>query len=108
MNCLYFACADCKRYIDAGYRWAYWQLQHPGIVRVGEAVSPSAVLAAGDYWSPPRDEHSDWLLREVLPAVRRFFTEHREHRLLFLQEEHFCREGTGYNGYTEIPTDRCV
>ena len=108
MNCLYFACADCKRYIDAGYRWAYWQLQHPGVVCLGEAVSASAVLAAADYWTPPPDEQSDWLMQEILPAVRRFFTEHSEHRLLFLEDEHFFLEDTRYDGYTEIPTDRCA
>jgi hypothetical protein len=59
MNCRYFACADCKQYIDAGYRWAYWLLEHPGIVRLGEPVSASAVLATADYWTPPPDEQSD-------------------------------------------------
>jgi hypothetical protein len=30
MNNVYFACADCRVLIDAGYLWAYWQLDHAG------------------------------------------------------------------------------
>lgn len=104
MNCRYFACADCKRYVDAGYRWAYWQLEHPGVVRLGEQVSESALLAALAYWQPPPDEQSEWLMQQILPRVRRFLAEHTAHRLLFLEDEHFCGEDTIYDGYTEIPT----
>src|SRR5262245_5565334 len=99
MNCLYFACTDCKQYIDAGYRWAYWRLQNPGIVRLGEPISVSAVLAATDYWTPSADKQSDWLVQRILPAVRRFFTEHGGHFLLFLEEDHFCIEDSVYDGY---------
>jgi hypothetical protein len=106
MNYRYFACADCKQYIDAGYRWAYWLLEHPNIVTLGEPVSFSAVLAAADYWKPPPDEQSDWLMQQILPGVRRFLADHSGHKVLYLEEEHFYGEGenTIYDGYTEIPT----
>jgi hypothetical protein len=106
MNCRYFACADCKQYIDAGYRWAYWLLEHPGTVRLGQEVSEAAILAASDYWQPPPNEQSDWLVQQVLPRVRLFFAGHSGHKLLYLEEEHFYGEDTIYDGYTEIPTDR--
>lgn len=102
MNCRYFACADCKLYIDAGYRWAYWQLEHPDIVRLGEQFSTSAVLAATEYWQPPPDGQPDWLTEKVFPLVRRFFVEHDGHRLLYLQEDDFYIEDTAYDGYTEL------
>lgn len=38
MNNVYFACADCRVLIDAGYLWAYWQLDHAGIVVPGSAA----------------------------------------------------------------------
>jgi len=38
MNDLYFACTDCKIIADCGYRWAYWHLLHPGVVRPRERI----------------------------------------------------------------------
>jgi len=73
MNCRYFACTDCKKYIDAGYRWAYCMLEDPGIVRLDETVSASAVLAAAEYWLPPPEEQSDWLMQRILPGVPPIF-----------------------------------
>jgi hypothetical protein len=87
MNCRHFGCRRCKTYIDAGYRWAYWQLEHPGIVAIGEPISVEAVLAASDYWSPPVGEGSQWLVEGVLPRVRRFLAAHRDHGILYIESD---------------------
>jgi hypothetical protein len=79
----YFACTDCKVYVDAGYRWASWALEEPGVVERGKPVSVESVLSARGYWTPGKTEGAQWLYREVLPPVRRFLEEHRCHRLVF-------------------------
>ena len=55
MNDLCFACLDCKSYIDSGYRWCYWTLEDPGIVKQGQPISVPAVLAATEYWRGGED-----------------------------------------------------
>jgi hypothetical protein len=78
MNTVYFACAVCRAYIDAGYRHAYRELEETGIVRRSNPVDTSAVLAARDYWNVD----ADWLI-QLLPAVRRFLEQHAEHEVRF-------------------------
>ena len=80
---VYFACTDCKVYVDAGYRWAVWWLEEPGIVTRGEPTSVDLLLSATEYWAPPKTESSYWLEAEVLPSVRRFMDGHRYHRIVF-------------------------
>src|ERR1041384_3460545 len=80
---VYFACLDCKVYVDAGYRWAVWHLEESGIVGRGAPVSIERLRSARDYWTPPKSESSYWLEAEVLPSARRFLDEHRCHRLVF-------------------------
>jgi hypothetical protein len=78
VNTLYFACPTCRIYIDAGYRHAYWELEDSGIVDRSSRVDVSSVLGAPDYWNVD----ADWL-KELLPAVRRFLTQHAEHHVRF-------------------------
>ena len=92
MTNLYFACSDCKVYVDAGYRWASWWLEKPGVVRRGSPVTVDAVLSARKYWSPARTDSADWLYTEVLPSVRRFLEEHKFHNLLFGNTSDFLSE----------------
>ncbi len=87
MNNLYFACTDCRIYVDAGYRWAYWQLEATQLVARGQAVNIEAVLAATNFWSPPDDGNSAWLTREVFPSLREFFAAHAAHRVIFGEQE---------------------
>lgn len=75
MNNVYFACGTCRVYHDAGYRWSYWALEHPGIIRRTEPVSVEAVLNASEYW----EGTSEPWLAELLPRVRSFLVSHREH-----------------------------
>ena len=82
-NNVYFACTDCKVYVDAGYRWAVWRLEETGLVTRGEPVSVNALLSAADYWAPPNIESSNWLNTEVLPSARRFIDEHKCHQIVF-------------------------
>ena len=113
MNNLYFACVDCKIYIDAGYRWAYWELEKAGVVKRGKEVNLGAVLAAEKYWNPTDEdssewleieailiakgylkaastgERTDWLYKEVFPPLRQFLAEHRDDRMVFGQYEDF-------------------
>jgi len=83
MSNLYFACTDCKTYVDAGYRWASWWLEEPGIVKRGKAVRVDLVLSAREYWTPTKTDSADWLYSEVLPSVRRFLGEHQTHQIVF-------------------------
>lgn len=96
MNNLYFACADCKIYIDAGYGWAYWSLEETGIVSRGKPVEVELVLAAADYWNPSKTESADWLYKDVLPSVRCFLREHLYHRIVFGNTSDF------------LPSDGCA
>ena len=90
MNHLFFACTDCKIYIDAGYRWAYWELEHAGVVSRQAPVNVDAVLAAEKYWNPPRDEDTRWLYETVFPTVREFLRDHKHHRIVFGEAEEFA------------------
>lgn len=83
MNNLYFACMDCRVYVDAGYGWASWSLEETGAVRRGEPVSVDLVLSAEEYWDPSESESADWLNKEVLPAVKVFLHEHEAHRIVY-------------------------
>lgn len=58
MNSRYFLCRDQGVYIDAGYRWAYWRLEHTGLVTLTAPVDMPSLLAAAPYWQPAADERS--------------------------------------------------
>jgi len=83
VNNLYFACTECKIFVDAGYRWAYWNLAEPGVVDSRMDVDVERVLNAADYWAPPHEPNSNWLYDDVLPSVRQFLSDHRRHRIVF-------------------------
>ncbi|HLG15088.1 MAG TPA: hypothetical protein VJH03_11380 [Blastocatellia bacterium] len=102
MNNLYFACTDCKIFVDAGYRWALWFLQDPGVVEPGKPVSVESVLSAEEYWNPPRTEASSWLYKEVLPSVRRFLIEHRRHRVVFGNTSDFLSAGEAVFDWMQV------
>lgn len=85
MNDRYFACRTCKTFLDAGYRWCYWELEHPGIIQLGERVDVDRVLSHAPYWDAPADSPSDWLSKEVLPSVRQFFADHAGHDIVYWQ-----------------------
>jgi hypothetical protein len=111
MNDLFFACLDCKTFVDAGYRWAYNELEHPGIVERNNLIDVEAVRAATRYWNPPRDDLSRWLYDEVFPPLRLFFDEHEAHRITFGQEESFASfDGDYFDwiqvGYLLVPMPR--
>ena len=85
----YFACIDCKIYLSAGARWAYWTLEEAGVLRKGAPVSMKALLSAQEYWHPEETEDSAWLYSEVFPSVRLFMTEHEGHRVVFGDADDF-------------------
>jgi len=93
MSNIYFACTECKVYVDAGYRWAVWWLEERGVVRRGEPVSVDSVLAARDYWTPFETDSANWLRSEVLPSVRRFLDEHKPHRVVYGNTSDFLTSG---------------
>lgn len=88
MQDLYFACSTCKTYWDAGSRWCYWTLEHPGIVRRGKVVSVESVLAAEEYWS---DGQEQWLA-ELLPRVKNRLLTHAEHRIVYGEDDDFVQD----------------
>jgi len=93
MSNVYFACTDCKVYVDAGYRWAVWHLEEPGIVKRGRPVAVDSVLSASAYWNPARTYGADWLYVEVLPSARRFLKEHEGHQIVFGNTADFLSPG---------------
>jgi hypothetical protein len=84
VNCVYFACETCKVYVDAGYRWAYWTLEHPGAVQRGKRLSLASVLAAEEYWTPEVD--AEWLVG-ILSRASCFLKCHADHPLLYGEYE---------------------
>ena len=112
MNNLYFACCDCKIYIDAGSPWANWQLEDDGIVSRNESVNVDTVLATAKYWTPPRDEDWGWLYQAILPPLQRFLDAHRNHRIVFGTGEDFAPDMDDYDfewmqiGYLAKPSVR--
>ena len=99
----YFACMDCKVYVDAGYRWASWWLEEPQIVKRGKPVHVASVLSARKYWTPPGTGSAEWLNGEVLPSVRHFLTEHRCHRIVFGNTADFLSaDGNGVLDWMQV------
>lgn len=112
MNFLYFACVDCTIYIDAGYRWAYWELEHTGVVSRQAPVKVDAVFAAKSFWNPPKDGNSQWLYEGVFPPLREFLEAHNTHRIVFGENVDFAPDNDDYYltwlqvGYSPKPTPR--
>jgi hypothetical protein len=102
MNYLFFACTDCKIFVDAGYRWAYWELEHSGIVSRNEPVNVDTVFAADKYWNPAKEEETRWLYETIFPTVHQFLTDHKQHRIVFGEEEQFAPiDGPDYLAWME-------
>jgi hypothetical protein len=87
MNNRYFICKTHKKYTDAGYRWAYWQLEDKGVITLGTEVDVNAVLSEHDYWNPDEADRSEWLCAEILPTARRFLEAHRAEGIEYADEE---------------------
>ncbi len=104
MNRLYFACPNCRVYIDAGYRWAYWLLEEPSIARHNAGVDIEAVLATAGYWTALPEDRSEWLIERILPAVRQFLHEHRAHGIVYTDEGALCNEDSLYYDWSEVET----
>jgi hypothetical protein len=88
MNNVYFVCTECKTYVDAGYRWAYWELEMPKTVLRGAVVEVDRLLAVDSYWKPEPNEHSSWLT-SVLSHVEQFILSHKVHRIVYGDNEDF-------------------
>lgn len=102
MNNLYFACCDCKIYIFAGYRWAYWELEHTGVVSRKTKISAESVLAANSFWNPPKEETYRWLYEDVFPSLKKFLQDHRRHRVVFGELEDFTSHDDYYWDWMDI------
>lgn len=87
MNGRHFGCPRCRSYVDAGYRWAYWLLEDPGVVAVGQQVDVARLFACREYWTPPPGERGHGLADEILPRARRYLDEHRDHGVIYLEDD---------------------
>ena len=85
----YFACTNCKVYINAGDRWAYWTLEDAGVLAKGAPISADALSSARAYWYPEEVDSANWCLDELLPTVRSFLAEHTCHRIVFGDKDDF-------------------
>jgi hypothetical protein len=125
MNSVYVACQECKVYLDAGYRWAYWTLDHAGVVQPGHPTTSQTILAADAYWNPP-SEGGQWLYDTIFPALRLFLAAHTTHTLTYgviedfipdIEADHFlwmeigqfpslspryCREVLGFTTWEQV------
>ena len=86
MNNVYFACRECKDYIDGGYRWPVSTLYKDQWSNFPLTVSVDDVLAHAEYWS---GETLHPFLAATLPAARAFLMAHRTHDLVFGDSESF-------------------
>jgi hypothetical protein len=88
--------------VDAGYRWAYWVLEDPGLVAIGERIDAPRLLACHEYWNPPPDEQSPGLIVEILPRVRRYLEAHRDHGVIYLEDDLVFDPDGPCHGWAEI------
>ena len=105
MNDRYFACNDCRVYTDAGYRWAYWSLEHCGIVTLNSPIVAANVLAVQEYWTPPNEPDSDWLTDSILPTVREFLAAHRDHSLTYFDLDRIVCDETFESNWRKLEAD---
>jgi hypothetical protein len=55
---------------------------------LGHSVNVASVLDAPTYWTPPDDDTDcRWLTHGVLPAVRQFLSDHRNHTVDYIPDE---------------------
>src|SRR5438067_10190907 len=87
MNNVYFGCTNCKTYVDAGYRWAYWQLDKSGVVAQGEVANIDRLLSTDSYWRPQDNEQSSWLT-STLAHAEKFVISHKAHQIVYGDMEH--------------------
>ena len=85
----YFACIDCKIYINAGDRWAYWTLEDAGVLPMGMPISMNALMSTQKYWHPEEGDNAEWLYQEIFPSVRSFIAEHEGHQIVFGDKDDF-------------------
>jgi hypothetical protein len=62
-------------------------LEKPGLVVIGEPVSVDVVLSAEEYWNPPVEEESKWLVEQILPRVKQYLAAHRKHGIIYIEDD---------------------
>jgi hypothetical protein len=62
---------------------------YSGLVEPNKPVNLVAVIAANEYWTPPVEPGSAWLYEGVLPLVRSFFAEHKDHGIVYVESGDF-------------------
>jgi hypothetical protein len=82
MNDVYFGCTKCKTYVDAGYRWAYCELEKRGVVVRSEVVNIDRLLLTHSYWKPEPNENNAWLT-STLAHAEKFLLGHRTHLVVY-------------------------
>lgn len=102
MNDRYFACPKCCRFTDAGYRWAYWTLEHPGHVSLDAGVDVESLLRCIAYWHPTADDRNDWLEKTILPTVRSFLETHKAHGIVYVESERIHAEDSLHYNWIEV------
>lgn len=66
---------------------AYWLLEGPGVVVIGKQVDVERLFAIDEYWTPPPGERNPGLADEILPRARRYLDAHRDHGVIYLQDD---------------------
>src|SRR5258708_22931345 len=99
MNNVYFACTECKTYVDAGYCWAYWYREKPETVLQGAVVEVDRLLSVDCYWKPEPEEQNSWLT-SVLSHVEQFILNHKANSIIYGDME--CIAGTNTDEYGQF------
>ena len=102
MNDRFFACPNCRKYTDAGYRWAYSTLEEAGYVSLRGGVDCGSLLKCSEYWNPFDDDRNDWLVNSILPTVRKFIVEHDAHGIVYIESDDIWSERSLMQNWTEI------
>lgn len=101
MNNRYFACPKCCRFTDAGYRWSYWKLEHPGHVSLDAGVDVESLLHCDSYWHPTADKRNGWP-EKTLANIRKFLEIHKPHGIVYIESERLYEEASLYYNWIEV------
>ena len=96
MNDHYFNCMDCKRFIEAGYRWGYFTLVQDGPITIDQPIDVEAVFQVNEFWNPPTTKGHDWI-REILPGIQDFLIAHKEHTIIYNDRQVIENERSGFD-----------
>lgn len=74
----------------------------PGVVCIGQQVDVARLFASREYWNPPPGERGHGLADKILPRARRYVDAHRDHGLIYLEDDMVFDPDGPCHGWVEI------